>query len=269
MVSMKDARIRALYRYPVKGLSPEPLKRVAVATGETLPGDRAWAIENGAAGFDPSAPQHLPKTSFIMLMKQGRLAAFNTYVDLEEEVLTIQQDGVVLLEASLETSDGRRAIEAFYSQTFGSELRGEPKIRHVPGFSFSDVPDKCVSIVNLESLRDLERRTGFPIDPLRFRSNIYIDGIAAWEEFGWIDRMLNTGTVRLEVFSRTVRCAATEVNPSNGERDFNTTRALMEHFGHMDCGIYARVVEGGTLAEGALLTLEAPPVARDLPFAGR
>ena len=47
-------RIAALYRYPVKGLSPEPLERVSLQAGGTFPGDRAFAIENGPSGFDPA-----------------------------------------------------------------------------------------------------------------------------------------------------------------------------------------------------------------------
>ena len=54
---MPEARIQAIYRYPVKGLSPQPLGRVALKPGETLPADRLYAIENGPSGFDPAAPQ--------------------------------------------------------------------------------------------------------------------------------------------------------------------------------------------------------------------
>ena len=67
--------IVSIYRYPVKGLSPEPLASVRVAAGETLPFDRAWAIENGPSKFDPAAPRHLPKIAFLMLMRNERLAA--------------------------------------------------------------------------------------------------------------------------------------------------------------------------------------------------
>ena len=66
--------VAALYRYPVKGLTPEPLQSVALAAGETVPFDRAYAIENGPGRFDPDAPRHLPKINFLMLMRDERLA---------------------------------------------------------------------------------------------------------------------------------------------------------------------------------------------------
>ena len=71
-------RISALYRYPVKGLSPEKLDRVELTPGGTMPWDRAFAIENGTADFDPAHPKHFPKIKFLMLMRHERLAALNT-----------------------------------------------------------------------------------------------------------------------------------------------------------------------------------------------
>ena len=72
------ARIEAIYRYPVKGLSPQALARTALKPGATLPADRLYAIENGPIGFDPAAPAYFPKQRFLMLMRNERLAALRT-----------------------------------------------------------------------------------------------------------------------------------------------------------------------------------------------
>src|SRR6202140_5966237 len=69
------ANIQAIYRYPVKGLSPEPMQRAWLAVGETLPGDRLYAIENGPSHFDPALPRHQPKTRYLMLMRNERPTA--------------------------------------------------------------------------------------------------------------------------------------------------------------------------------------------------
>jgi uncharacterized protein len=66
-MSMNDAVIEAIYRYPVKGLSPDRLRAAALAVGRTIRGDRRFAIENGPSGFDPAAPGYLPKQRFLML----------------------------------------------------------------------------------------------------------------------------------------------------------------------------------------------------------
>jgi len=75
------ATLKSIYRYPVKGLSPERLDDVRLEVGQTLPADRKYAIENGPSGFDPAAPGYLPKNRFLMLMRNERLAALRTEFD--------------------------------------------------------------------------------------------------------------------------------------------------------------------------------------------
>ena len=82
--------IHAIYRYPVKGLSPKLLLRVELTAGETIPGDRLYAIENGLSGFNPAAPAYLSKTHFLMLMKNARLASLRTSFDQAAHRLTIE-----------------------------------------------------------------------------------------------------------------------------------------------------------------------------------
>src|ERR1700757_4292176 len=121
------AAIAGLYRYPVKGLTPEPLQRVGLRAGQTLPADRRYAIENGPSGFDPEAPQWMPKTQFLMLMRNERLAGLHSRFEDVTNVLTIRKDGDVVASGDLETAAGRTAIEGYFTENFGSELRGPPK----------------------------------------------------------------------------------------------------------------------------------------------
>src|SRR6185437_3502726 len=133
------AEIASLYRYPVKGLTPEPLEKVSLAIGQTIPADRRYAIENGPSGFDPAAPAWRAKTHYLMLMRNERLAAFRSHFDDGSHHLTIRKDGQVVVRGDLETAEGRAAIEAFFAQNFTDGLKGPPKILSGGGFSFSDV----------------------------------------------------------------------------------------------------------------------------------
>jgi MOSC domain-containing protein len=243
--------VGALYRYPVKGLTPEPLERVRLAAGETLPFDRAYAIENGPGRFDPRVPRHLPKINFLMLMRDERLATLKAKFDDATETLTITRDGKQVARGQLTTPLGRQLIEQFIAAFMKSELRGPPKIVHAAGHSFSDVAAKCVHIVNLASVRELERISGRPVDPLRFRANIYLEGLAPWAESGWLDKELRVGEARLAVFTRTQRCEATNVDPATGARDMAIPALLVRTWGHSDFGVYAKVVEGGEVIAGA------------------
>jgi len=250
------ATVAQIYRYPVKGLSAEALPRATLTPGETIPFDRAWAIENGPSGFDPGAPKHLPKIVFLMLMRNERLAQLATAFDDASRTLTIRQNGDVKLQARLDTGEGRRAIEDFFRAFAADDLRGPPKVLEAPGHSFSDTAAPVLSLINLATVRAIGDALGAEVNPRRFRGNLYVEGLPAWSEFDWVGKRLRIGTIEFTVAKRIDRCAATNVNPVTAARDMTIPKSLLQAFGHADCGVYLRVETGGTLSVGDLV--EAP-----------
>ena len=245
------AKIQSIYRYPVKGLSPEPMSSVALGIGQTLPSDRRYAIENGPSGFDPAAPSYFPKIRFLMLMKNERLARLKTAYDEATHELTIREDDREVVRGNLATVDGRKAIEQFFAVFSADELRGPPRVLEAPGHSFSDVAKKVVSIINLASVHEIETMAGAPVNPLRFRANLYVAGWPAWREFDLLDREIAIGpTARLKIVKRIVRCAATNVDPDTGLRDMTIPQTLRQHVGHDDCGVYGEVIAAGRIVPG-------------------
>jgi uncharacterized protein YcbX len=250
-MSFENPKIHAIYRYPVKGLSPEPLERTELAVHETLPGDRLYAIENGPSGFDPAAPRHQPKQRYLMLMRNERLAQLRTRFDHANHTLAIEAQGREAVRGDLRTPEGRTAIERFFAVFCADELRGAPKVLHAPGFSFSDVARKVVSIINLASVAAVEGAVGRPVHPLRFRGNVYVTGWPAWHEFDLVGREIAVGKhARLKIIKPIVRCAATNVDPDTGMRDLSIPDTLLRSFGHANCGVYGEVVEAGDIARG-------------------
>jgi MOSC domain-containing protein len=244
-------RIHAIYRYPVKGLSPEPLERARLGIGATLPADRLYAIENGPSGFDPAAARHAPKQRYLMLMRNERLAWLRTRFDDASHTLVIATEGREAARGDLRTPAGRGAIEDFFAGFCADELRGPPKVLHAPGFSFSDVARKVVSIISLGSVASVETMVGAAVAPLRFRANVYVTGWPAWHELDLVGREVAIGTsARLKIVKRIVRCAATNVDPDTGIRDLSIPGTLLRNLGHADCGVYGEVVETGDIAVG-------------------
>ena len=258
MSPIQPAQIASLYRYPVKGLSPEPLPRVALRVGETLPADRRYAIENGPSGFDPLAPVWMPKSYFLMLMRDERLAGLRSHFEDDRNLLTIRKNGTVVARGDLESVEGRAAIEAFFATNFGGELKGPPKVISGGGHSFSDVARKVVSIINLGSVAAIEAIVGLPVHPLRFRANLYVSGWPAWHEFELLGQTLAIGDARLKVVKRITRCAAINVDPESAARDLDLPRTMMRCLGHNECGIYAEVTAGGSIAVGDTIAVEQP-----------
>jgi uncharacterized protein YcbX len=250
-MSAEIPRIHGIYRYPVKGLSPEALTGTRLAVGETLPADRLYAIENGPSGFDPAAPRYQPKQRYLMLMRNERLARLRTRYEDANHTLAIELDGREAARGDLRTADGRATIERFFADFCADELRGPPRLLHAPGFSFSDVARKVVSIVNLASVAAIENLVGMPVHPLRFRANLYVTDWPAWHEFDLVGQEIAIGKeARLKIVKRIVRCAAIDVDPDTGIRDLSIPHALMRSFGHADCGVYAEVVTAGEIVPG-------------------
>jgi uncharacterized protein YcbX len=245
-----DGSLSAIYRYPVKGLSAEPLPRTRLAPGQTLVADRRYAIENGPSGFDPAAPAYLPKIRFLMLMRNERLARLETRYDDATHVLSVRLAGREVARGDLATAQGRAEIERFFAEFCADELRGPPKVLAADNHSFSDVAKKVISIINLASVAAIEDVLGSAVHPLRFRGNLYVAGWPAWHEFALVGQEIAVGTARLKIVKRIERCAAIDVDPQTGMRDLAIPPALARSFGHSQCGVYASVLTGGEITVG-------------------
>jgi uncharacterized protein len=194
------ATVAAIYRYPVKGLSAESLDSVALIPGECLPHDRRFAIALGSTLFDPQRPEWLSKIHFVMLMRDEKLAQLQTRFDAESGVLTIAEDGRRLLRERMTETEGRRLVAEFFTDFLGPAVNGPLRVVEAPGHAFADArrkpnatTDKYVSLINRASIAALEAAMGVPVDPLRFRANVYFDGASAWSEHDWIDSEIVLG----------------------------------------------------------------------------
>ncbi|HTV88940.1 MAG TPA: MOSC domain-containing protein [Stellaceae bacterium] len=254
--------IAAIYRYPVKGLSPERLDRVSLCRGECLPEDRRFALALATTRFDPAQPQWLPKTAFAMLMRDESLARLQTQFDPATGELTIARAGSVVLRAALTDPAGRRAVGDFIGEFLGDTIPRPLRVVAAPGHAFADArrkpnatTDQYVSLINRNSVTALADAVGAPVDELRFRANVYCGGdLPAWHELDWIGRDIALGGARLRGVAAITRCAATQVNPLTAARDLDIPAGLQRHFGHNLMGVYAEVAGGGAIALGDRLT---------------
>ncbi|MBI1206328.1 MAG: MOSC domain-containing protein [Azospirillum sp.] len=251
-----NAVVAKLYRYPVKGLSAQELDAVTLSPGECLPDDRRFALLQAAVGPDADLSVWHPKTHFLMLLRYERLALLTTDYEPDTATLSILRAGRLVARGRLDTPTGRTVVEQFFAAFMAGTPPGVPRLVESPGRVFSDAAEKYVSVINLASVLDLARVVKQPVDPLRFRANIYLDGVPAWTEAAWPGQVLRIGGCRLEVIEGIERCAATNVDPASGARDLNIPLSLKRGYGHCHCGVYARVVTGGSIAVGAAARLE-------------
>lgn len=247
-----SATVASIYRHPVKGLSPEAMDTVRLEAGAYFPGDRDYAIEVGPSGFDPENPKHISKQKFTVLARFPSLARIKTRLDDATGRFHMGDASGFGIETDLATPDGRASLERFLQAFLGEDAPGKLRVlQSPPGYRFMDHPLGYISVMNLASVRAVEKAIGQPVDPLRFRANVYVDGLAPWAEDDWVaGGRLALGEAGLTVFKPIVRCIATHVNLETGERDIDMVGQLREHFGRDTLGTYFSVTEGGVAKVG-------------------
>lgn len=247
--------VRSLYRYPIKGLSAEPLYDVALTKGTGFPRDRAYGFARADSGFDPNNPKPLPKTKFLMLAREEQLAMYDTRLDDRTGVLTIVGQGHNAA-FDITTPVGRAQASDFLAKQLDIPRDQQPVLYSAEPHRFTDVsvvsPQmmNAVSLLNLDSVSHFAKIVGRNVDPARFRANVHFSGFPALSELDLVGRRISVGNTTMKVILRTKRCPATEVNPDTGIRDLDTPTLLQKHFGHSDMGIYAEVISGGSLSSG-------------------
>jgi uncharacterized protein YcbX len=240
------ARLARIVRHPVKSVGHEELDAVTLAAGLPLPGDRAWAVAHAAAQL-PADGGWAPKHNFLRGVAGPELMAIRA-ATLPDGRLSLTHPRAGRLEID-PAAEGARLI-AWLAPLWPEGRPAPDRLVAAPPTGLGDTPSPFVAVLSLVSLRALGQRLGQELSIHRFRGNLWLDGLAPWEEFDMIGRRLRIGAAVLEVRERITRCKATTANPETGRFDADTLGALEAGYGHTDFGVYAEVLKGGTVRPG-------------------
>jgi uncharacterized protein len=242
-------RVAQLVRHPIKSAGYETVEMAVLVPGAAFPFDRVWAVAHAAARLtDP--PGWASKMQFLRGWGSAELMAISCRSGPEAREVTLGHP--------------RRPTEAFrpddpadaarlvdWLRPLWPVNRPEPaRVVAVPGQALTDQDQPLISINSVASLADLSRQMGQDLSIHRFRGNIWVDGWAPWSELDLIGQEITVGTARLRVEEPIGRCRATGANPETGAQDADIMAALEAGHGHTDFGIFARVIEAGTVALG-------------------
>jgi uncharacterized protein YcbX len=231
-------RVVALYRYPVKGFTPE----ACVALTALPEGRVAWDRVLGFRFADSSAPEGVwsKKHEFVALVNTPGIARLQLRFYHRALRLRILSDGPVLVEGELDPDSRVRIASAVADFVLGLEenpLSGHPErlpLRLVgDGVTprYQDNEAGQITLHSRESLAAVAAAAGDPaLDELRFRSNIIIEGVNAWDEQDWMGRRIRIGDIPFDVVRQKTRCLATHANPRTGERDLPLMTTLVTTF---------------------------------------
>lgn len=239
-------KVAALWRHPIKSHGAERLERVTVKAEEALPFDRHWAVAHEAT--EVTGENWAPCQNFSRAAKAPELMAIGARLDEVRGMVTLTHPDRAPLTFDPDR-DGAQLIDWAGDMIPEGRARSARVVR-AKGQAWTDSPFPSVSLASLATLDAVSKRVGQPLDPRRFRANIWIEGAEPWAEFEWISRDIHIGSVTFRVEERITRCLATAANPETGSRDADTLGALEAGWGHRDFGVYLMALQDGKIAVG-------------------
>lgn len=255
----------ALYRYPVKGFTPEQCDALTVLDKGRIAGDRVLGVR--FADTQAADDAWSRKTGMVALINTPGLACLNVRFDEKAFRLQISLGTTVLVDEAL-NPEGRRRIGAVLA-SYVLKLDENPLTDHAErlplrvigdGYAprYHDDPAGRVTLHGRGSLQALQATLGNEVSELRFRSNIAVDGLTAWEEQSWVGRKIRIGAVEFDVVKAKTRCLATHANPLTGERDLAILTTLTQKFGQENPTFAVTMLpsrDGGQIRVGDQVTL--------------
>jgi uncharacterized protein YcbX len=230
--------IAQLYRYPVKGLTPEECDSLSIQEDGRIEGDRVLGFR--FADTPEADDEWSSKHGMLALVNTPALARLRLKYDHTAGRMAVRVDGAMLANEALD-DDGRKrlcsAIATYALFQPEGALAGHPErlpLRLVGDGKtprYHDRPPGFVTLHSRESLHALAYAFEDPdLDERRFRSNVAIEGVEPWEELSWVGREVCIGESRYKVEAPVVRCLATHANPETGERDRQIMTTLTHAF---------------------------------------
>ena len=260
-----NCKISSIHYCPVKSVSFQNIDSCEVKKNIGIVGDRIFAFtkdldENKAKLFEKSPDERRGKWNKILTLKNSPV--LNKYNFLfKDNNLTLTFKGKKILKIDINNSDEREELTNKIIE-LESSLK-QPlvliKNKEFPFFdtSISNKVDftNSISLLNLQSINDFQNKIDNTIEISRFRGNIYVDGINAWEERNWIGKIIKINNVSFKVEKNIPRCVAVNLKPKTDDNSLNLLQSLKKTYNHFDMGIYLTSLEDGKIEIGSKVEL--------------
>jgi len=231
-LSQEIGHIKALFRYPVKSMAGVRLDSASLGW-HGLSGDRRFAFRRlvDQSGFPWLTASRLP------------------------ELLLYKPVGEAEVDKNLPTHI--RTPEGAELELQSDDLRNEITRRHGSPVQLMQLKqgifdEAAVSLINVTTIREVERAADRRLDVLRFRPNILIEsnGVEPFAEDQWVGKTLRFGTdddgPAVSVTMRDLRCVMINLDPETAEADSSVMKAALR-LNANHAGVYATVIRSGEL----------------------
>ena len=254
------ASISSINYCPVKSISFQTDNNCKIRKNIGIVGDRIFAFSKGlesnqAQLFEKNLDERRGKWNKILTLKNSPcLNKYNFIFDNNKLTLTQRNNEIITI-----NSDEVGEYELLSNKILELEKSLQKplflmKNKDIPFFDTSisnkTVLTHSISFLNNKSIEDFEKKTNHRIEPQRFRGNIHVDGMEAWEERNWIGKIVKINNISFKVEKNIPRCVAINLKPNSDDNSLNLLQSLKKNYNHFDMGLYLTALDDGQVNIG-------------------
>tara|TARA_B100000965_G_scaffold269450_1_gene227899 strand:- start:370 stop:1143 length:774 start_codon:yes stop_codon:yes gene_type:complete len=241
---------------PVKSLSFQTIKSCNIKQDRGIVNDRIFAFSRGTdiekAKIIEKKPNERKLNNFLSLKNSPALNKYNFIYSNDKLSLTIKHKELISISAELEEE---RTLLCNKLLEIEKSLLKPINLLKNDEFPFFDTTHSknifnSISLINLNSIKDFEKKINTKIEFQRFRANFYIDGVDAWEERNWLNKVIKINNVSFKVEENIPRCVAINIKPETDDKSINLLRLLKKNYNHFDMGVYLTALGDGKISVG-------------------
>ncbi len=241
-------KINKLFYSPVKSLSFSSVKKLEILDNIGIKFDRNFAftrdLDDDKINYILKNPLKRQIINFLSLKHFPELNEYN--FDFEKDILNLKKNNKIILETNINIQSD---VEALCNKI----LLLIPKLKRIKLIKdsknpfFDTMPSNTISLINLNSIKDFEKKISKNVELERFRGNIYINGLDAWEERNLIDKTLVINNIKFKVIKEIPRCSATNIKPNSSKFNLSVPILLKQIYNHINLGIYILPLNNGNI----------------------
>jgi len=260
-----SASISSINYCPVKSISFQTVSNCKIRKNIGIVGDRVFAFSKGlefdqAQLFEKNLDERRGKWNKILTLKNSPV--LNKYnFKLKDNKLTFTQKNNEILTIDVSKTSEHKLLSNKILELENSLQKPIflMKNKNIPFFDTS-ISNKTllthsISLINNQSIEDFKNKTNQEIETQRFRGNIFVDGIEAWEERSWIGKIIKINNISFKVEKNIPRCVAINLKPNTDDNSLNLLQSLKKTYNHFDMGIYLTALEDGLIKIGDNVSL--------------
>ena len=241
---------------PVKSLSFQSLKSCNIKQDRGIVNDRVFAFSRGINLEKAKLIEKNPKKRKLnILLSLKNSPVLNKYNFIyNKNRLVLNYNGKEIISISTDKPEERSLISEKLAKL--EKSLKEPiyllKNNEFPFFdtSHSNKIFNSISLININSISDFEKKINEKVEFQRFRGNFYMDGIEPWEERKWIGKTIKINNVSFKVENNIPRCVAINLKPKSVDNSLNLLQSLKKTYNHFDIGVYLTALEDGIINVG-------------------